>query len=104
MNKNTEEQLVNLSQKYKEAYKEQQLAKTKLDKIKDEIKDLATEDYTNEIIKVSHISTSTPQYKEMIADSGITIPDKYIKHSTQVRITVKKPKKQSEPVDSVDTI
>ena len=92
MTQKIEDELKSLSIQYKEAYAIKTEIETGIDEIKDKIKDLAKDNYANDIIKVSHITTATPQYKEMIIDSGIEIPEKYIKHGTQVRITINKKK------------
>ena len=96
MNQQTKDELEDLSLQYKEAYAEHQTTGQRLEVIKEQIKALAKDDFSNDTIKVSHLSTQRPQYKEMIADAGIKIPDKYIKTISQTRITFIK-----QPVESL---
>ena len=91
------DELEDLSLQYKEAYAIEAEAKMKKDEIKDQIKELTgKETFDGEFIKVSHLQKETINYKGMVVDSGIKIPDSYKSKRTEVRLTIKKAKATNE--------
>ena len=82
-----------LEEQYKEAHTRAALEKQNKDEIAEQIKEIiGDEDYEDENIKVMHVSRKNVDYKGMVTDSQIKIPDRYISYSTSTRITIQKQK------------
>jgi hypothetical protein len=91
MTNETTEKLKEASIEYRKQYAIAAEATQKRDEIKDLIKELAKdENFVDDNIKLSHVIKNVIDYKGMVMDSGVEIPELYKSTRTETRITLKK--------------